>query len=106
MLSCVADAALPGFLDRHARLARLHAAGAGLTLTMLFFARILDKYLHSDLYPDARDALSALNLKATTPRPLNAAPHLNALVKNRGPEPCSTRPISVSAKKSSSPSRA
>ena len=48
------------------------------------FARIIDKYLHLDLYPDALDALAALK-----PRKLailsNGSPDmLNALVKNTG----------------------
>jgi 2-haloacid dehalogenase len=48
------------------------------------FARVIDKYLHLDLYPDALDALAALK-----PRKLailsNGSPDmLNALVKNTG----------------------
>ena len=46
------------FSDSDARLAGLHAAHAsGWNMTSDTFARIMDKYLHLDLYPDALAAL-------------------------------------------------
>ena len=63
------------------------------------FARIIDKYLHLDLYPDALDALDALK-----PRKLailsNGSPDmLNALVKNTQLDRVLDATISVDAKK-------
>jgi 2-haloacid dehalogenase len=48
------------------------------------FARIIDKYLHLDLYPDARDALAALQPKKLAILSNGSPDMLNALVKNTG----------------------
>src|ERR1700761_336517 len=68
------------------------------------FARIIDKYLHLDLYPDARDALDALK-----PRKLailsNGSPDmLNALVKNSGLDRVLDATLSVDTQKVFKPS--
>ncbi len=68
------------------------------------FERVIEKYLHLDLYPDAVDALTALK-----PRKLailsNGSPDmLNALVRNSGLEHLLDATISVDAKKIFKPS--
>lgn len=68
------------------------------------FERVIEKYLHLDLYPDATAALTALK-----PRKLailsNGSPDmLNALVRNSGLESLLDATISVDAKKIFKPS--
>jgi 2-haloacid dehalogenase len=68
------------------------------------FARLIDKYLHLDLYPDARDALAALK-----PRKLailsNGSPDmLNPLVKNTGLDRVLAATLSVDDHKTFKPS--
>ena len=70
------------------------------------FERIIEKYLHLDLYPDATAALSALK-----PRKLailsNGSPDmLNALVRNSGLDTLLDATISVDAKRIFKPSPA
>jgi 2-haloacid dehalogenase len=48
------------------------------------FARIMDKYLHLDLYPDALAALAALKGKKLAILSNGSSDMLNALVKNTG----------------------
>ena len=68
------------------------------------FERVIEKYLHLDLYPDATSALAALK-----PRKLailsNGSPDmLNALVRNSGLAPLLDATISVDANKVFKPS--
>lgn len=68
------------------------------------FERVIEKYLHLDLYPDATAALTALK-----PRKLailsNGSPDmLNALVRNSGLESLLDATISIDAKKIFKPS--
>ena len=68
------------------------------------FERVIEKYLHLDLYPDATVALTALK-----PRKLailsNGSPDmLNALVRNSGLDRLLDATISVDAKKIFKPS--
>jgi 2-haloacid dehalogenase len=56
----------------------------GLSYDAAAFDRIMDKYLHLDLYPDARTALNALNGKKLAILSNGSSDMLNALVKNTG----------------------
>jgi 2-haloacid dehalogenase len=76
----------------------------GLTHDDAVFARILDKYLHLDLYPDARDALSALKGNKLAILSNGSPGMLNALVKNSGLDTVLDATISVDAKKVFKPS--
>ena len=74
-------------------------ASLGLEYDEATFARIIDKYLHLDLYPDATEALAALK-----PRKLailsNGSPDmLGALVRNTALDRLLDATISVDAKK-------
>ncbi|OAF05173.1 haloacid dehalogenase [Bradyrhizobium centrolobii] len=76
----------------------------GLAYESEAFERVIEKYLHLDLYPDAADALAALK-----PRKLailsNGSPDmLNALVRNTGLDQLLDATISVDAKKVFKPS--
>jgi 2-haloacid dehalogenase len=68
------------------------------------FARIMDKYLHLDLYPDALDALTAMkDLKLAILS--NGSPDmLGALVKNSGLDRMLDATISIDSKKIFKPS--
>ena len=73
------------------------------------FARIIDKYLHLDLYPDALAALSAMRDRKLAIRKLailsNGSPDmLSALVRNSGLDRLLDATISVDAKKIFKPS--
>ena len=73
------------FSRRHARLAGLHAAHAsGCEYDDDTFARIIDKYLHLDLYPDALAALSAMKDRKLAILSNGSPDMLNALVRNSG----------------------
>jgi 2-haloacid dehalogenase len=76
----------------------------GLAFEREAFERVIEKYLHLDLYPDAASALTALK-----PRQLailsNGSPDmLNALVRNSGLAPLLDATISVDANKVFKPS--
>ncbi|MCK1421209.1 haloacid dehalogenase type II [Bradyrhizobium sp. 180] len=76
----------------------------GLAYDSEAFERVIEKYLHLELYPDAIDALTALK-----PRKLavlsNGSPHmLNALVRNTGLDRLLDATISVDAKNIFKPS--
>jgi len=76
----------------------------GLAYEREAFERVIEKYLHLDLYPDAASALAGLK-----PRQLailsNGSPDmLNALVRNSGLAPLLDATISVDAKKVFKPS--
>src|SRR5262249_7190081 len=68
------------------------------------FGRIIDKYLHLDLYPDAMDALAALKDRKLAILSNGSPDMLNALVKNTGLDRVLAATISVDAKKTFKPS--
>ncbi len=68
------------------------------------FARIMDKYLHLDLYPDASSALSAMKDKKLAILSNGSPDMLNALVANSGLDTMLDATISVDAKKIFKPS--
>jgi 2-haloacid dehalogenase len=68
------------------------------------FARIMEKYLHLDLYPDAMIALTALNDKRLAILSNGSPDMLNALVKNTGLDGVLAATISVDARKIFKPS--
>jgi 2-haloacid dehalogenase len=63
------------------------------------FGRIMEKYLHLDLYPDAMAALMALKGKKLAILSNGSPEMLNALVKNTGLDQVLEATISVDAKK-------
>ena len=58
--------------------------GLGLTYDHVGFERIMDKYVHLDLYPDAREALAALKGRKLAILSNGSTDMLNALVHNTG----------------------
>ena len=68
------------------------------------FARIIDKYLHLDLYPDALAALSAMKDRKLAILSNGSPDMLNALVRNSGLDRVLDATISVDAKKIFKPS--
>src|SRR3954452_24541031 len=68
------------------------------------FARIIDKYLHLDLYPDALAALSAMKDCKLAILSNGSPDMLNALVRNSGLDQLLDAVISVDAKKTFKPS--
>jgi 2-haloacid dehalogenase len=68
------------------------------------FGRIIDKYPHLDLYPDASDALAALKGKKLAILSNGSPDMLNALVKNSSLDRVLSATISVDAKKTFKPS--
>jgi 2-haloacid dehalogenase len=68
------------------------------------FARIIDKYLHLDLYPDARGALSALTERKLAILSNGSPDMLNALVANSGLDRVLAATLSVDAHKVFKPS--
>ena len=68
------------------------------------FARIMDKYLHLDLYPDALAALAAMRDKKLAILSNGSPDMLNALVRNSGLDRLLDATISVDAKKIFKPS--
>src|SRR3954463_13232667 len=68
------------------------------------FARIIDKYLHLDLYPDALAALSAMKDRKLAILSNGSPDMLNALVRNSGLSDLLDATISVDAKKTFKPS--
>jgi 2-haloacid dehalogenase len=71
----------------------------GLDYERATFERIIDKYLHLDLYFDALDALAALKGKQLAILSNGSPDMLNALVKNTGLDRVLDATISVDAKK-------
>jgi 2-haloacid dehalogenase len=71
----------------------------GLDYEEATFGRIIDKYLHLDLYADALDALAALKGKKLAILSNGSPDMLNALVKNSGLDRVLDATISVDAKK-------
>jgi 2-haloacid dehalogenase len=68
------------------------------------FARIIDKYLHLDLYPDALAALSAMKDRKLAILSNGSPEMLTALVRNSGIDGLLDATISVDAKKIFKPS--
>ena len=68
------------------------------------FARIVDKYLHLDLYPDALAALAAMRGRKLAILSNGSSGMLNALVANSGLDRVLDATISVDAKKIFKPS--
>ncbi len=68
------------------------------------FARIIDKYLHLDLYPDALAALSAMRDRKLAILSNGSPDMLSALVRNSGLDRLLDATISVDAKKIFKPS--
>ena len=68
------------------------------------FARIIDKYLHLDLYPDALAALSAMKDRKLAILSNGSPGMLDALVRNTGLDRVLDAVISVDAKKTFKPS--
>ena len=68
------------------------------------FARLMDKYLHLDLYPDAMAALSTMKDKKLAILSNGSPAMLDALVKNSGLDRILDATISIDAKKIFKPS--
>jgi 2-haloacid dehalogenase len=75
----------------------------GLNYDEATFARIMDKYLHLDLYPDALTALAALRDKKLAILSNGSSDMLDALVKNTGLDRVLDATISVDSKKTFKP---
>jgi len=71
----------------------------GLTYERAAFDRIMDKYLHLDLYPDAKGALSAMKDRKLAILSNGSTAMLNALVRNSGLDRVLDATISIDAKK-------
>jgi 2-haloacid dehalogenase len=76
----------------------------GLKYDEAAFARIMDKYLHLDLYPDALAALSAMKDRKLAILSNGSPDMLGALVKNSGLDRVLDATISIDAKKIFKPS--
>ncbi len=76
----------------------------GLKHSSSMFDRIMDKYVHLDLYPDARDALAALKGYKLAILSNGSTGMLNALVKNTGLDKILDATISIDSKKIFKPS--
>ncbi|MGA7807282.1 haloacid dehalogenase type II [Bradyrhizobium sp.] len=76
----------------------------GLTPEDAPFGRIMDKYLHLDLYPDALAALAALNGRKLAILSNGSPDMLQALVRNSGLDPVLDATVSVDANKIFKPS--
>jgi 2-haloacid dehalogenase len=74
-------------------------ASLGLEYDDATFVRIIDKYLHLDLYPDALAALSAMKDRKLAILSNGSPDMLNALVKNSGLDRVLDAVISVDANK-------
>jgi 2-haloacid dehalogenase len=81
------------------------------TLTLLgleadadVFARIMEKYLHLELYPDAKDALAGLSGRKLAILSNGSPAMLDALVRNTGLDTILDATISIDAKKIYKPS--
>lgn len=76
----------------------------GLTYDEAAFARIMDKYLHLDLYPDALASLGAMKDRKLAILSNGSPDMLNALVENSGLDRVLDATISVDANKVFKPS--
>ena len=66
------------------------------------FQRIMDKYVHLDLYPDAKDALRALKGRKLAILSNGSSEMLNALVRNTGLDRVRTQRSASNPRKPSS----
>jgi 2-haloacid dehalogenase len=71
----------------------------GLTYDAVVFERIMNKYLHLDLYPDALTTLASLNGKKLAILSNGSSDMLNALVRNSGLDRVLDATISVDQKR-------
>jgi 2-haloacid dehalogenase len=71
----------------------------GLKYERAAFDRIMDKYLHLDLYPDAKEALAAMRAKKLAILSNGSTAMLNTLVANSGLDRVLDATISIDAKK-------
>ena len=69
------------------------------------FARLMEKYLHLDLYPDAAAALAALHGRKLAILSNGSTDMLNALVRNSGLDRVLDATISIDSKRIFKPSR-
>ncbi len=76
----------------------------GLTYDAAIFDRIMDKYVHLDLYPDARHALAALKGRKLAILSNGSSDMLNALVENTGLHTVLDATISINSKRIFKPS--
>jgi 2-haloacid dehalogenase len=76
----------------------------GLTYDAAIFDRIMDKYVHLDLYPDARHALAALKGRKLAVLSNGSSDMLNALVENTGLHTVLDATISIDSKRIFKPS--
>ena len=79
--------------------------GLGLKSEAQVFERIMEKYLHLDLYPDAAATLAALQGRKLAILSNGSPAMLNALVRNSGLDRVLDATISVDAQKIFKPSR-
>ena len=75
----------------------------GLSYEDTLFERIMDKYVHLDLYPDARQALEALKGRKLAILSNGSPAMLTALVRNTGLDKVLDATISVNSKKTFKP---
>jgi 2-haloacid dehalogenase len=76
----------------------------GLSFDAKAFERIMDKYVHLDLYPEARQALAALKGRKLAILSNGSSDMLNALVKNTGLDAVLDATISIDSKRIFKPS--
>ena len=76
----------------------------GLSFDAKVFERVMDKYVHLDLYPDARHALAALKGRKLAILSNGSSDMLNALVKNTGLDAALDATISIDSKRIFKPS--
>lgn len=76
----------------------------GLTFNDAVFDRIMDKYVHLDLYPDAIDALAALKGRKLAILSNGSTDMLNSLVRNTGLDKILDATISIDSTKTYKPS--
>ena len=77
----------------------------GLRYDEAVFARIMEKYLHLDLYPDALAALSAMKDRKLAILSNGSPDMLGALVKNSASTACSTPPSASTPRRYSNQAR-
>jgi len=76
----------------------------GLSFDAKVFERVMDKYVHLDLYPDTRHALAALTGRKLAILSNGSSDMLNALVKNTGLDAVLDATISIDSKRIFKPS--
>lgn len=75
----------------------------GLSFNDAVFDRIMDKYVHLELYPDAKDALNALKDRKLAILSNGSTDMLNALVRNTGLDKILDATISIDSTKTFKP---